>query len=286
MKFPNGLGEIVKKAHGRGYKAGIWLAPFVAQDKSRIFAEHPEWFEFANGEKLYCGSNWGGFYALNLELPDVKAYIKKCLEYYVELGFDFFKLDFLYASNLPAYKGKTRSMAAEEAYAFLREVLGDKIILGCGATISNAAGKFDYMRIGPDVSLIFDDKWFMKFFHNERVSTKNTLQNTIYRSIFDGRFFGNDPDVFLLRDDNIELSKEQKEAVLTLDALFGTVLMTSDNLADYDEEKKKTLADALYLRDHAKVTSFARKRSIITVEYEVDGEKKQFDYNTDKGVIL
>ena len=62
--------------------------------------------------------------------------------------------------------------------------------------------------------------------------------------------------------------------------------MTSDNLADYDEDKKKTLADALYLRDHAKVTSFARKRSIITVEYEVDGEKKQFDYNTDKGVIL
>ena len=286
VKFPNGLDEIVKKTHERGYQAGIWLAPFVAQDKSLVFAEHPEWFEFENGEKMYCGSNWGGFYALNLELPEVKGYIRKCLEYYVELGFDFFKLDFLYASNLPAYKGKTRSMAAEDAYAFLREVLGDKIILGCGATISNAAGKFDYMRIGPDVSLTFDDKWYMKFFHNERVSTKNTIQNTIYRSIFDGRFFGNDPDVFLLRDDNIELTKEQRKALLTLDALFGTVLMTSDNLAAYDKEKKKTLTDALYLRDKAKMTSFTRKRSIITVEYMLDGEKKQFDYNADLGVIL
>ena len=42
---------------------------------------------------------------------------------------------------------------------------------------------FDYLRIGADVTLIFDDVWFMRHLHRVRISTKMSLQNTIYRSI-------------------------------------------------------------------------------------------------------
>ena len=283
-KFPNGLKGIVDKAHGKGYLAGIWLAPFVAETKSKVFAEHPDWFDF-DGEKYLCGSNWSGFYALNLEKEPVKRYIAACLQYFIDLGFDFFKLDFLYAATLPKTKGATRSMVAERAYDFLREVLKDKLILGCGATLFNAAQKFDYMRIGPDVSLKFDDVWFMRFMHNERISTKVTLQNTVYRSFMNGRLFGNDPDVFLLRDDNIELTPEQKKALITLNALFGSLLMTSDNVAAYDDRKRAILADALKIRDGAKVVSYLRKHDIITIEYLLDGEKHVIDYNAKRGIL-
>lgn len=286
-KFPDGLKPIVDKIHERRFKAGIWLAPFVAEEESRLFKENKSWFKkFPDGEYVKCGSNWSGFYALDLEKEEVRDYIEKCLKTYSDMGFDFFKLDFLYAANLPVYEGKTRSGVAEDAYAFLREVLKDKLILGCGATLFNAIGKFDYMRVGPDVSLKFDDVWYMRFMHRERISTKITLQNTIYRSFMNGRFFGNDPDVFLLRDDNISLSEKQKLSLITINALFGSVMMTSDNIADYDEKKRDILSGALDLFHNAKVESFARCNDKITVNYSINGKHEKIIYDTERGILL
>ena len=286
-KFPHGLSFIPEKAHVRGFKAGIWLAPFVAEEKSRLFQEKPDFFKRdKDGQFVKCGSNWSGFYALDLAKPEVREYIKKCLRHYAEMGFDLFKLDFLYAASLPEYEGKTRSEVAEEAYDFLREVLPDRLILGCGATLFNAIGKFDYMRIGPDVSLSFDDAFYMKFFHRERPSTKITVQNTIYRSFMNGRFFGNDPDVFLLRKDNISLTERNKIALLTINALFGSVLMTSDNIATYDETARKALDKALKLFYEARVISYVRSPGRIKIRYELKGEEHKIKYDTERGAIL
>ena len=287
QKFPNGLAPIVEKIHQKGLKAGIWLAPFVAETKSAFFREPPEWFRRTkSGKPIKCGGNWSGFYALDLENEEAKAYIEASLRFFMDLGFDFFKLDFLYAANLPDYPGKTRSMVAEEAYSFLRRVLSDRLILGCGATPFNCAGKFDYLRVGPDVSLEFDDVWFMRLMHRERISTKVTLQNTIYRSFFNNVLFGNDPDVFILRDENVKLSAEQKHALLTLNALFGSVLMTSDNVAEYTEEKEEQLRAALDRFQNAKVTSYMREGSRIHIYYLLNGETYSLIYDTRKGVLL
>ena len=287
QKFPNGLAPIVEKIHAKGLKAGIWLAPFVAERKSAVFRNHPEWFRCGRfGRPIRCGSNWSGFYALDLENEEARNHIEKSLRYFSDLGFDFFKLDFLYAANLPAYPGKTRCMVAEEAYAFLRRILGEKLILGCGATIFNCAGKFDYLRVGPDVSLQFDDVWFMRAMHRERISTKVTLQNTVYRSFFNNVLFGNDPDVFILREKNVLLSNEQKRALLTLNALFGNVMMTSDNLADYNAEQAEQLRAALNCFENAEVTSYERDGDRICIHYLLQGELNCLIYDTKKGVLL
>ena len=286
-KFPNGLAPFVERAHERGIRAGIWLAPFVAESKSRLFTERPDLFRRdENGQPIVCGSNWSGFYALDLDNPEAREYIRNCLTHYAGMGFDFFKLDFLYAACLPTYPGRTRARVASDAFAFLRECLGDKLILGCGAPLFPAAGKFDYMRVGPDVSLKFDDAWFMRFMHRERVSTKVTLQNTVYRSILDGVLFGCDPDVFLLRDTNLSLSPERRTALLTLNALFGRLLMTSDNIADYDGEKLELLSDALLLFRHARVKDYRREGDTIIITYAENGRDTKIVYNTRKGVLL
>lgn len=285
-KFPNGLKVIVDKIHQKGLLAGIWLAPFVAEEKSKFYRERFDLIrKDSDGKPVKAGANWSGFYVLDFEKPEVKDYIRKFLTFYKDLGFDFFKLDFLYAANLPLFAGKTRSMAAEEAYGFLREVLGDKLILGCGATVFNCIDKFDYLRIGPDVSLKFDDVWYMRYMHRERISTKVTLQNTVFRSMMNGRFFGNDPDVFLLRNDNIDLSSGQKRALATLNALFGSVMMTSDDLSKYDEAQKNTMKDAKAIFNRAKSVSYEGKGNKILIKYELDGEKHEFFYDVNKGII-
>ncbi|MBR6072373.1 MAG: alpha-galactosidase [Acholeplasmatales bacterium] len=285
-KFPNGLKGIVDKIHNKGYKAGIWLAPFVAEEKSKLYTEHKELFKKDKlGNCIKCGGNWSGFYVLDIDNEDAKEYIKKCLNYYVDLGFDFFKLDFLYSVSLPRYYDETRAIVTDKSYKFIRDILKDKIILGCGALPFASADYFDYLRIGPDVSLEFDDVWFMRKTHRERISTKTTLQNTIYRSIFNRHLFYNDPDVFLLRSENIKLSVEQKRALLTINSLFGNVLMTSDNIATYNDEQKKMLDDAFNMFYNAKNICFERIKNMIKLSYELDGKSIKLIYDTKKGVL-
>lgn len=285
-KFPNGLEPIVKEIHSKGLKAGLWLAPFVAETKSKLYKEHKDWFvKNKKGAHIKAGGNWSGHYCLDLEKQEVKDYIEKCLKHYMDMGFDFFKLDFLYAAGLPLHEGKTRCMAQKEAYEFLRKVLKGKLILGCGANLINSFGSFDYLRIGPDVSLKFDDVAYMRLFHRERPSTRVTLQNTIFRSIYDQRLFANDPDVFLLRDDNIELSFAQRKALTKINALFGSVLMTSDNIAEYNDAKKQVLADALDIFEHATDKSFVKKGDSIKVSYKLHDKEHSFTYHTKKGVL-
>lgn len=286
VKFPNGLKPIVDKIHERGFKAGIWLAPFSAEKNSELFKTRPDLIaKNDKGEFISAGCNWSGFYPLDLNNNEAVERVKKTLAFYKEMGFDFFKLDFLYACNLKPIKGKTRAETSEFAYSLLAEELKDKLVLGCGATLSNGFEKFDFMRIGPDVSLTFDDVFYMRFMHSERVSTKTTIQNTVYRSAMDGKAFLNDPDVFLLRDDNISLTKKQRYALTKMNALFGSLLMTSDNPKTYDKEKSEILGEALKLFNGGKVISYSRKKRFISVCYELNGKTSEFLYDTKKGVI-
>ena len=287
IKFPHGLKPIIDQIHARGFKTGLWLAPFAAEAKSKLFNEHPDWMrKDQKGRPIKAGGNWSGFYALDLEQPEVIDYIKKCLNHYTEMGVDFFKLDFLYAAALPEYQGKTRCMVQDAAYKLLSDNLKNKIVLGCGANIINSYQHFDYLRIGPDVSLVFDDVFFMRLFHRERISTKVTIQNTIYRSFMNNHLFGNDPDVFLLRDENIKLSNKQKEALTILNALFGSVLFTSDNIANYDEEKKAFFNKVLSIFYQAHNRRYVTKGHLIEIEYELFSKKEHLIYDTKKGIFI
>jgi alpha-galactosidase len=85
------------------------------------------------------------------------------------------------------------------AMRLLREVCGDKLILGCGVPVMPAFGIADYCRISCDVSLDEDDKWFMHGFHRERVSTTNAITNIYTRNQLNRHAYMSDPDVFFLR---------------------------------------------------------------------------------------
>ncbi len=286
-KFPNGLKPIVDNIHNRGFNAGLWLAPFVVEEKSKLFKEHNDWIKRnPRGKLVKSGGNWSGHYALDLDKQEVRDYIEKCLKHYMNMGFDFFKLDFLYAVGLIPTVGKSRSQTQREAYQFLRNILKDKLILGCGANIANSIDIFDYLRVGPDVSLEFDDVAYMRLFHRERISTKVTIQNTIYRSLFNQRLFANDPDVFLLRDGNIKLSPDQRKALTKINALFGSLLMTSDDIECYHESQKLTLCDALKIFKDAELVNFETKGKTIKVIYRLDKENHEFLYDTRKGVLV
>ena len=284
-KFPDGLIPIVNMAHGRGLKAGIWVAPFVAEMDSSIYLEHPDWILRKGGKEVFAGSNWSGAVALDVRKKAVWDHIEKSLKSLLEQGFDFFKLDFLYAAALAAPSGSfTRAEIMRKSMKRLKNILGDKLILGCGVPLSSAFNLVDYCRIGPDITLNLDDKRYMRLAHRERVSTKVTLMNTIYRYAMDGYVFRNDPDVYLLRDDNIKLDEEQREAIITIDHLCGAMYLTSDNVNEYDERKRDMLAAAQMLCG-AEITDIEREGEKIKIDYVLEGRQESMVYNSDKAII-
>ena len=195
------------------------------------------------------------------------------------MGVTLFKLDFLYAACMTSRPNKTRGEIMAESMDFLREVCGDCQILGCGVPLASAFGRVEYCRIGPDMSLDFDDKLYMRAFHNERPSTLHTQRNTLYRRQLDGRAFLNDPDVFLLREENTTLTDEQKHTLAIVNALFGSVLFASDDFGKYDEKKRRLFA-ALCQLQKAEVLrveqgSLEGKLRTVTVTYRQDGAEKQ-----------
>ena len=280
-KFPNGLEPIVRKILDDGYQAGVWLAPFVAERDSALYREHPDWFQYKEGKRIYCGSNWSGHFALDPYHPEVRDYIRQSVEHFKAMGVTLFKLDFLYAACMSSRPDKTRGEIMADAMDFLREVCGDCQILGCGVPLASAFGRVEYCRVGPDMSLDFDDKLFMRWLHNERPSTLHTQRNTLYRRQLDGRAFRNDPDVFLLREENTSLSDEQKHTLAIVNALFGSVLFASDDFSRYDEKKRRLFA-ALCALQGAKVLSvedgsLEKKLRTVVVTYELGGEEKRIE---------
>ena len=274
-KFPEGLEPVVDRIHTYGMKAGLWLSPFVCEKNSRCYQEHRDWLvQDENGHPVCGGSNWSTFYALNLELPQVREYLKEVFHQVLDVwGFDLVKLDFLYGACMQPTPYKTRGQLMCEAMDFLRELVGDKLILGCGVPLGPAFGKVDYCRIGPDVGLDWDGAPKEKLLHRERVSTKNTIGNTIYRRQLNGRAFWNDPDVYLLRDDNIKLSAKQKALLAQVNGLFGGLLFTSDDVGSYDAEKRKLQKSLTEL--HGVSRSVERKGRYTIVRYQgQDGEKE------------
>ena len=280
-KFPNGLEPIIQKILAEGYQAGIWLAPFVAEKDSALYREHPEWFQYKGPDRVYTGSNWSGHYALDPYHPQVRDYIRQSIQHYKDMGVTLFKLDFLYAACMNSRLDKTRGEIMAESMDFLRDCCGDCQILGCGVPLASAFGRVEYCRIGPDMSLDFNDKPFMRLLHNERPSTLHTQRNTLYRRQLDGRGFRNDPDVFLLREENTSLTDEQKHTLAIVNALFGSVLFASDDFGKYDG-KKRALYAALCQLQGARILAVeqgpirAGLRTVV-VRYALEGAEKALE---------
>lgn len=272
-KFPNGMKPIVEKIHAKGWQAGLWLAPFGAQKGSKLASEHSDWLvKGKNGKPIMVGANWGGFYAIDIDNTDARAYIKNVFDTVLnDWGFDLVKLDFLYATAVVPLHNKTRGQLAYESIDFLRECVGNKQILGCGVQQMPCFGKVEYMRIGADMDLGWKHKFFRNLTHREDVSTPNAIHNSVYRRCLNNRAFLCDPDVFLLRRSNINFTFEQQKVLAKFIKLFGSVLFMSDNVDEYDDEQMAVFNDTL-ADDDMQIVAINETNNKLFIDYTQNGE--------------
>ncbi len=51
--FGGDVQGVLKQIRERGFEPAIWVAPFIAEEKSHLFQQHPDWFvNDADGKPL------------------------------------------------------------------------------------------------------------------------------------------------------------------------------------------------------------------------------------------
>ena len=289
-RFPEDMGFYAKKIHEKGYKAGLWLAPFNATKKSKTYKEHRDWVLKDEKGKEYLGCmGWGGAYTFDIYNQEFRAHLKHVFDVVCnKWGYDMVKLDFLYSQCMIPRAGKTRGEIMCDAMDLLRECVGDTLFLGCGVPLGPCFGIVDACRISCDVSSNYQGDFYLRMFHlnNEVPSAKNAINNSIFRRHLNGRVFVNDPDVFFLRDFNIKFTDEQKHLLAKVNNLCGDVLFVSDDIGKYGDKEVEAVK-GYFKKSNAHIISAEYVTdSEIKILYTENETKKVLHFDIQKGKII
>ncbi len=285
-KFPNGMKYVADQVHAKGYMAGIWMAPFSVQIKSRTYKEHPDWVvKYENGKPILGVVAWGGAYTLDLYNEEARAYIKSFFDTVLyDWGYDMVKLDFLYSQCMYPRNNKARGTIMCEAMDFLRECCGDKLILGCGVPLGAAFGRVDACRISCDVDLVYGGKFYNKLgVNNEVPSAQNAIINSVFRRHLDGRVFCNDPDVFFFRYTNLTFNTQQKVLLAAINHICGNVLFVSDNAEEYKGVDVDALKKVFAKTEFKVLDANFVTEDVIVLDLEKNGKQMQLKFNIKTG---
>jgi alpha-galactosidase len=236
--FPSGMADMAARIHATGRRAGLWLAPFIAMPDSQTALDRPELIlRDAAGDPVVAGINWGGpYWALDVTREDTLEYLAAVFADLHGAGYDFFKLDFIYAAGFPGRHANpmTRSDAYRNACLRIRETVGDDTyLLACGAPIIESIGVFDGIRIGPDVGPVWDDGTY---------AAAHRSMSTAMHRLWLQPAIDPDPDVVFFRD--TDLSTDTSRHLQDMAHIAG-FLGTSDPPGWLLDDQRAALATAL-----------------------------------------
>lgn len=240
------LEEMAKTLKHMGFTVGIWLAPFSVSETSHLFMEHPEWVVSENKEPKVAYKNWNKkIYALDLTKNEVKQWFYEMFFKLRQIGFEYFKIDFLFAGAVPGQRENalTPVEAFRDGLRTIRKAIGDAFLLGCGSPLLAAVGFVDAMRIGPDTTPYWGDD----IPDLAIPAAKWALRNAITRYFMHKRFWINDPDCLLLRSQKTDLTLQERQLYAFTCGVLDNMIVLSDDLALVDETAKEILQKTLSL---------------------------------------
>jgi len=243
--FSDRMPALVERIVASGRRAGLWLAPFIAHSDSVLAATRPDLLlRGEDGNPVTAGINWGGpYFALDTTSSDTHEYLASVIARVRRWGFDYLKLDFLYAAAFP---GKhAHPMPREAAYrtglGIVREAAGDDCyLLACGAPIIASVGIVDGIRIGPDVADFWHDPQLTALSDFSGRGARNAIatssQRLWLRDVLDG-----DPDVVYVDESEHRLEPSTVDALVALAQITGFTGV-SDRLGELSVAERLRLA--------------------------------------------
>ncbi|MGH9969026.1 MAG: glycoside hydrolase family 36 protein [Pyrinomonadaceae bacterium] len=231
--FGGNVQGVLKQIRARGFEPAIWVAPFIAEEKSHLFQEHPEWFvKDDDGKPLrsdrvtFGGWRRGPWYVLDGTHPELQRHFENLFRTMRrEWGCTYFKLDANFWGAIHGGRFHDRRATRVEAYrrgmeAILRGA-GNSFVLGCNHPIWASLGVIHGSRSSNDIKR----SW-------ERIAT--TARQNLKRNWQNGQLWWNDPDAVVLTGD---LPEDEFCFHATTIYATGGMILSGDDLTKISQER-------------------------------------------------
>ncbi len=231
--FGGDVQGVLKQIRQRGFEPAIWVAPFVAEEKSHAFQQHPEWFvKDSDGKSLrsdrvtFGGWRHGPWYVLDGTHPEVQQHFEKLFRTMKrEWGCTYFKLDANFWGAIHGGQFHDPRATRIEAYrrgmkAILRGA-EDSFILGCNHPLWPSLGLIHGSRSSNDIKRTW-----------ERIAT--TARQNLSRNWQNGRLWWNDSDAVVLTGD---LPDNEFQFHATAIYASGGLILSGDDLTKIGDQK-------------------------------------------------
>ncbi|MBI5724719.1 MAG: alpha-galactosidase [Planctomycetes bacterium] len=233
--WPGGMEAAFKEITRRGYKAGVWVGPFMVANRGRLYKEHPDWVirdHEGRPEPLWTKYHAQGIpghteeetYALDASHPDAVEYLRKVFRTLRQWGATFYKTDFMDWGLKDTAKIRRHDLSKTSVQHYRRvlqiirdEIDPDSYWLACIAPYAPFLGFADGARIANDLGPTWSEG-----------STGNMINESYIGQYFNNVWWQNDPDVTYLRDRYVELADPQIRALALWEGILGCSVNTSD----------------------------------------------------------
>ena len=235
--FGGNVRGVLESIRDRGFEPAIWVAPFIAEQQSKLFQQHPGWFvKDEAGTPLradrvtFGGWRRGPWYALDGTHPEAQAHLETVFRTIRrDWGCTYFKLD---ANFWGAIHGgrfhdphATRVEAYRRGMEAIRRGAGEAFILGCNHPIWPSFGLVHGSRSSNDIKRSWD-----------RVAT--TARQNLSRNWQNGLLWWNDPDAVVLTGD---LTEEEFRFHATSIYASGGMVLSGDDLTQIGADRLRML---------------------------------------------
>ena len=231
--FGGNVQGVLKQIRQRGFEPAIWVAPFVAEEKSHVFQQHPAWFvKDAVGKPLrsdlvtFGGWRRGPWYVLDGTHPEVQQHFERLFRTMRrEWGCTYFKLDANFWGAIHGgYFHDPRATRIEAYRRGMQAILrgtGDGFVLGCNHPIWPSLGLIHGSRSSNDIKRTW-----------ERIEA--TARQNLSRNWQNGRLWWNDSDAVVLTGD---LPDNEVQFHATAIYASGGLVLSGDDLTKISAEK-------------------------------------------------
>ncbi|MEE2752202.1 MAG: glycoside hydrolase family 36 protein [Myxococcota bacterium] len=230
-KFPMGMELLAQTISEAGFTPGLWMAPFYVDPDTDIYRDHPDWWvKTQSGTELTYDSPGAPKYrVLDTTHPDAAAWLFTQVADRVADGWDYLKVDFLYAAAQAGVRHEdvTGMQAFHRGMEIIAEAAGDAWILACGAPMLPSLGYADSFRTGADIAFNFDPDPRLDYLRwQARATAGRSWQNGVWWWV--------DADSVLVRE---PFTLQHASGAVAANVLSGGAWFLGDHLPELDAER-------------------------------------------------
>ncbi len=233
--WPRSMDDVARQIFQRRYRAGIYVAPFVAHEKSRVFRNHPHWIlKDLQGEPMVMDEDaQGKIYALDGSHEDVKDYLGRVFRNFRKMGFTYYELDYLDwgLQDSTEVQHVKKEKSSVQIFRAIMDIIREEIGAGSFITANRAPyspliGYVDAVRIDRDNNWKWDEQ-----------TAGHIIQESYNSQYFNNVFWQNDPDVVFLRNYKSEFTDQEQKSLALWAGFMGGAVGISDNFKIMENDK-------------------------------------------------